>query len=214
MSDWSAAIKIYPTGLDHKIQERLYQEVSSFDLHSEYFDKDYLKNFVYLDQVIKEGLRIRPTVPLVVRELGKDIHYKGYKFPKGTDALASIYSGILQCLKHSLISLSSSVHRDPEIYPEPDRFDPDRFSSENYVKIPSQAYIPFATGPRKCIGRSYAMLEMKILIASIVRNFKITAERPLNEIAYEINLVSTAKEPLIVSLTPRSSSDLYKPNLD
>ncbi|XP_074596231.1 cytochrome P450 4c21-like [Brevipalpus obovatus] len=187
---------LYNLGLNPAIQEKLYQEVSTFKLDDDDdLDPDYLKNFVYLEQVIKEGLRIRPTVPIVVRELGKDIFYKGFRIPKGTDVLASMFS----------------VHSNPDIYPNPEEFNPDRFSPENIDKIPSKAFIPFATGPRKCIGRNYAMMEMKVIIANVVKNFRIIAKTPMDQIKYDLDMVSAPKDPLMVTLLPRRSLSVTEP---
>lgn len=65
------------------------------------------------------------------------------------------------------------LHRDPKYYPDPERFDPERFSSENIAKINPYIYLPFGTGPRKCIGYRFALIETKILFYFILSKFEI-----------------------------------------
>src|SRR6185312_13626284 len=123
---------------------------------------DSIKNsFPFLDAVIKESLRLCPPVPFIARTLTKDMvvpapdgcpDSKEYFMPRGS--IAQIDIGVIQ--------------RDPAFYKNPDTFDPDRFLGEN-----AEAYLPFALGPRNCIGSKFALLEMKVLVAYIVKRFRI-----------------------------------------
>lgn len=65
------------------------------------------------------------------------------------------------------------LHRDPQYFPNPDRFDPERFSDENKSNINPYAYLPFGVGPRNCIGSRFALLEIKTLIFHLLANFEI-----------------------------------------
>uniref|UniRef100_A0A1E1W0F1 unspecific monooxygenase n=2 Tax=Pectinophora gossypiella TaxID=13191 RepID=A0A1E1W0F1_PECGO len=67
----------------------------------------------------------------------------------------------------------NTIHMDPEYFPEPEKFDPDRFSDENKHNIKPFTFMPFGMGPRNCIGSRFALLELKVLLYSIVLNFKI-----------------------------------------
>ncbi len=103
----------------------------------------------YLDAVIKETLRLRPVIPIVVRKLTRPVEVAGHKLPAGVSAVPAIHL----------------VHRRPDVYPDPHRFKPGRF-----LDTPPGTYtwIPFGGGPRRCLGASFAQFEMKIVLAAIV----------------------------------------------
>lgn len=114
-----------------------------------------LRQLQYVRQVIEEGMRMYPPAFAVGREsLGKD-EILGYKIPKKAILLMSIYA----------------LHRDPKYYPNPDKFDPERFRPEEVKKRPKLAYLPFGAGPRMCIGNHFAMMEMQLLLTLLIRRF-------------------------------------------
>ncbi|MBK8430926.1 MAG: cytochrome P450 [Chloroflexi bacterium] len=65
------------------------------------------------------------------------------------------------------------LHRNPTIFPEPERFDPERFTAEREKELPRYAYIPFGAGPRVCIGNSFAMMEAQLIIATVAQRFRL-----------------------------------------
>lgn len=73
----------------------------------------------------------------------------------------------------SLLVPIYGLHRDPNYFPDPTRFDPERFSDENKVKISPCTFLPFGIGPRTCIGERFAKFEVKILLFHIISNFEI-----------------------------------------
>jgi cytochrome P450 len=76
--------------------------------------------------------------------------------------------------KGSLVTLLSSlVQRDPRWFPNPDAFDPDRFAPEAARQIPRGAYFPFGTGPRVCIGNSFASMEMTLILATLLQRYTL-----------------------------------------
>ncbi|CRK96913.1 CLUMA_CG010305, isoform A [Clunio marinus] len=117
-----------------------------------------LNNLHYLEMVIKETLRLYPSVPFFGRNLKEDTTLGHLTLPKGTSVSISPFF----------------LGRDPEIYPDPLKFDPLRFEVEtNNEKNNPYAYVPFSAGPRNCIGQKFAMLEMKSIVSKVIRNFKV-----------------------------------------
>jgi cytochrome P450 family 4 len=80
-----------------------------------------------------------------------------YTIPAGTTVVLGIFK----------------LHRNPENFPNPERFDPDNFLPEKAAARHYYSYIPFSAGPRSCVGRKYAMLKLKVLLSTILRNFQV-----------------------------------------
>ena len=104
----------------------------------------------YLDAVVKETLRLRPMIPIVLRRLKEPMEIGGRELPEGVAVAPCIYL----------------MHRNPEVYPDPRQFRPERF-----IEQPAGTYtwIPFGGGVRRCLGASFAMFEMQMVLAAIVR---------------------------------------------
>lgn len=110
----------------------------------------------YTEMVIKESMRLLPPVwVLNTRQANEDIDIAGYHFPKDKVIFLSPYAN----------------HRNPNYFKDPEKFEPERFSPEREKSIPKHAYIPFGLGPRVCIGQSFAMMEAKIILATIMKQF-------------------------------------------
>jgi cytochrome P450 len=139
----------------------------------------------YLDAVIKETLRIRPVVPGVVRKLTEPLELRGYEIPAGTRVAPNIYL----------------THRNPSVYPEPERFLPERFLENG---TDTYSWIPFGGGIRRCLGASFAMYEMKVVIPAILRRVDVEAAGPSERIRRraitfaphdDARMIVTAKRP-------------------
>jgi cytochrome P450 len=109
----------------------------------------------YIHQVISETMRLYPPVFALPRDIAADIELGGYSLKKGRFFLLSIYG----------------LHHNPKYWPDPEKFDPDRFSKENKEKQVKGSYVPFGNGQRICIGSQFAMMEMTALIAVMIRDF-------------------------------------------
>lgn len=117
----------------------------------------HLQQMKYLEKVIKETLRLYPSVPVYARQLQEDAEFDGDIIPKGVTLTAFAYG----------------MHRCARLYPDPEKFDPERFTLENQNNRNPFAYVPFSAGPRNCIGQKFAMLEIKATISNIIRHFEI-----------------------------------------
>ncbi|XP_046640760.1 cytochrome P450 4c3-like [Daphnia pulicaria] len=116
----------------------------------------------YLECCIKETLRLYPSVPAIMRCLTEDIEIGGYKLPSGTSVALMIHG----------------MHHSPEVFPDPETFDPKRFLPENSIGRHPYAFVPFSAGPRNCIGQKYGMLEIKVVLANLMRRFRFSVSDP------------------------------------
>jgi len=117
---------------------------------------DSLEDDEYLDAVVKETLRVRPVIVDVARKLTRDVELAGWRLPAGTLVLPAI----------------AAVHVRPDLYPSPREFKPERFldgAAESY------AWIPFGGGVRRCIGASFAQVEMRVVLREVLRRVRLRA---------------------------------------
>ncbi|GBO42863.1 Cytochrome P450 4c3, partial [Araneus ventricosus] len=105
----------------------------------------------------------------------------------------------------SCIILTYFLHRDEEVFPNPEKFDPDRFSPEKCLKIPELAYVPFGAGPRNCIGQRFALMEIKTLVSAILRNFTIESLDPRDKILSFIYITLRPSSPIRIRIRPRKN---------
>ena len=116
-----------------------------------------LKAMTYLEQVLKEVMRLIPPIGGGFREAVETFEFGGYRIPQGWNIQYQI----------------AQTHKDEEIYPESDRFDPDRFDPKQPAdKQASFGYIPFGGGLRECIGKEFARLEMRLFASKLLRNYQ------------------------------------------
>jgi cytochrome P450 len=108
----------------------------------------------YLDAVIKETLRLRPVVPAVARKLLVPMEFGGWQLPAGVHIAPSIYL----------------LHRRPDLYPDPLSFKPERFLG---VTPGTYEWIPFGGGIRRCLGASFALVEMKVVLSTILKSVRL-----------------------------------------
>lgn len=119
-----------------------------------------LQHMPYSEMVVKEAMRLYPPAWATTREAIKDVTIGGYTIKKGTTVILAPWT----------------LHRDPRWFADPHRFDPERFKPENESNIPKYAYIPFGGGPRVCIGNAFAMMEARLILATIAQRYQLALD--------------------------------------
>jgi len=141
----------------------------------------------YLTAVIKETLRMYPIVPELNRVLSEDTNIGGYDVPKGTRVLLGIIA----------------LHYNPQVWKNPTSFDPERFlQNEDNDVAGFFAHTPFGYGRRSCIGQNFAMLELRMALAALVRRFDF-ALLPLTSISVKQTITLKPGDGLKMTVWPR-----------
>ncbi|XP_025267268.1 cytochrome P450 4V2 [Camponotus floridanus] len=175
-----------------QIQEKVYRELwkiyKTETPKSAPIKYEDLQHMDYLDRVIKETMRLFPSLPLIGRYLTKDIKMGENILPKDTHVILSILD----------------LHRNKKYWPNPLVFDPDRFLSEK-IETSYKHYMPFGYGLRNCIGMRYAMISMKVILAVLIRTFMFKVEKSvqIDKIKLNMNLTLCSNEPIHVIMKKR-----------
>lgn len=186
---------LFLLGHNKQVQEKLQQEVDQlFEMHLQdnldvdELELEHIKKLKYLDCVIKEALRLYPSVPFIGRQTTSKLKLGEHTIPPGCVIFVLIYQ----------------LHRNLEIYPNPEQFDPDRFLPENTLGRHPFAHVPFSAGPRNCIGQKFAMAEMKTILLHLMRNFQFESITPLDKARVQMEMVLRPKCPLNIRVSSRS----------
>ncbi|XP_058807991.1 uncharacterized protein LOC131673753 [Phymastichus coffea] len=151
---------MYELALNTDIQEKLRQEVNiAYNKDNGKLNYETVKNMKYLDQVFQETLRKYPPVFGLLREAVDDHMFEESRImiTKGTKIFIPIYA----------------IHHDPNIYPEPEKFDPKRFDEELVKSRPQMTFLPFGDGPRNCIGEQFAHNQIKLGLAATIKHYTL-----------------------------------------
>ncbi len=161
---------------------------------------EHCRRMRYLEAVVKEALRLYTPAPNTAKKVveKEGIVVNGHRIPQGT----------------SVLILYSLMHRDPVVFPQPDRFIPERFLEPDTTfldptfahfprPVPAGAFIPFSTGPRVCLGLRYALLEMKAVLAGVFRRYHLKAVTPRDSMRFGVAVVLTIRTPVMVSFEER-----------
>ncbi|XP_053660251.1 probable cytochrome P450 6a21 [Anopheles marshallii] len=152
---------LYELAKNQDIQERLREEIErAIDDNDGQVTYEMVMNNQYLDNVINETLRKYPPIESLSRVAMRDYTIPGTKhvIPKDTFVQIPVYA----------------LQRDPEFYPEPNQFNPDRFLPEEVKQRHPYVFLPFGEGPRVCIGLRFGMMQAKLGLITLLRNFRFT----------------------------------------
>ena len=135
------------------VRERVEREVDEV-VGDDPVRMDHLSELTVLERVFRESMRLYPPIHTLPRETTRDVELGGYRIPAGSEALLSVVN----------------VHRDARFFERPDRFDPDRWDRDDRHDY---AYVPFGAGPRRCVGRTFATMEAKAVMAAVIKRYRL-----------------------------------------
>jgi cytochrome P450 len=146
----------YLLGMHPEVEYNLHQELDRV-LGGRVPTVNDIPQLVYTRMIIDEVLRLYPPLWLLMRRAVQDDEIEGYHIPKDTSLLWSAYL----------------LHRHPDIWDDPEQFCPERFLPEQGKRRPHYGYIPFGGGPHICIGKTFALTEMTLIIATIAQRYRL-----------------------------------------
>lgn len=173
---------------NNDVQDKVREEINRvLQKHDNKITYEAIMEMEYLEKVVSETLRKHPPVSLLPRVCNKD-----YKI-ENSDLV--IKSGLRITIP------VISIHMDPEYYPNPDKFDPERFSEENKAKRPAFTFMPFGEGPRTCIGLRFGKLQTKVGLCSVLKNYKLTLnEKTESPIKYDFGFILAVRNGVWLNL--------------
>ncbi|XP_041603062.1 cytochrome P450 3A12-like isoform X2 [Vulpes lagopus] len=189
----SLCLLLYELATHPDVQQKLQKEIDATFPNKAAPTYDTLVQMEYLDMVLNESLRLYPITGRLVRVCKKDVEIGGVFIPKGTVVMVPTFT----------------LHQDPDIWPEPEKFQPERFSKKNKDSINPYTYLPFGTGPRNCLGMRFAIMNMKLALIKVLQNFSF---KPCKETQIPLKLSSQGliqpEEPIVLNVEPRDGSVL------
>ncbi|XP_012055181.1 PREDICTED: cytochrome P450 4g15 [Atta cephalotes] len=180
-------------GCHPDIQEKVIQELDEIfgdsDRPATFQDTLEMK---YLERCLMETLRMYPPVPIIARTIKTDLKLVSgdYTIPAGSTVIVTTFK----------------MHRQPNIYPNPEVFDPDNFLPEKTANRHYYAFVPFSAGPRSCVGRKYAMLKLKIILSTIMRNYHVKSDIKESDFRLQADIILKRAEGFKIKLMPRKQA--------
>ncbi|XP_058235940.1 cytochrome P450 3A27-like isoform X2 [Hemibagrus wyckioides] len=180
----------YNLASNPETMKKLQKEIDETFPNKAEVDYDTVMNMDYLDAAVNESLRLYPVALRLERVCKKTIEINGLTIPKDTVVMIPTYA----------------LHRDPEFWPDPETFNPERFTKENKESIEQYAYMPFGLGPRNCIGMRFALVAMKLAVVEILQRFDISLSEE-TKVPLKLNNSGflAPEEPIKIIFTPRKN---------
>ncbi|XP_059717841.1 cytochrome P450 3A21-like [Haemorhous mexicanus] len=185
----------YELAMHPDVQEKVLQEIDTVLPNKAPITYEAIMKLEYLDMTVSETFRVYPLGGRIERICKKDVEINGVTIPKGVVVTIPPYV----------------LHHNPEYWPNPDEFRPERFSKENKESIDPYTYLPFGAGPRNCIGMRFALLILKVAIVSLLQHFTFQTCKE-TQIPIKLSSVGllTPEKPIILKLVPRTSTEPAK----
>ncbi|MEW1655028.1 cytochrome P450 [Streptomyces sp. NPDC093707] len=147
---------LYLLGRHPEVAEKVAEELDRVLGERAVPDYADLRRLRYLEMALKEAMRLYPPGPYGARETSEPLHLGDYEIPAGTTVFYPFWA----------------VHMNPDYWPEPEKFLPERFTPEEVAKRPRLAHVPFGFGPRSCEGAALAMVEAELTLAVLLKRFR------------------------------------------
>ncbi|CAG9859827.1 unnamed protein product [Phyllotreta striolata] len=160
-SSSTLSFALYELSKNPDCQDKLRQEIQkTMAKHDNNLTYEAVMEMKYLEHVVDETLRMYPIFPIVARECKQDYPIPGTDFTleKGTFVMVT----------------NMGIQRDPEYYPDPLQFDPERWTYENSLGRPFVANLPFGEGPRICVGKRFGLLQTKLGLITVIKDYKVS----------------------------------------
>ncbi|XP_033478797.1 cytochrome P450 3A30-like [Epinephelus lanceolatus] len=148
----------YNLARNPEVMKRLQEEIDSTFPNKGAVQYEALMQMEYLDSVVNECLRLYPPAGRVERVAKETVEINGIKIPKNMTVMVPVYA----------------LHHDPELWPEPEEFKPDRFSKQSKQSINPYTYLPFGIGPRNCLGMRFALMMVKLALVEVLQNYSFS----------------------------------------
>ncbi|NP_001088495.1 cytochrome P450 family 3 subfamily A member 5 L homeolog [Xenopus laevis] len=183
----------YNIAMHPDVQSRLEEEIDTLLPNKAPPTYEALMKMEYMDMVINETMRLFPSAIRIDRVCKKTMEINGVTIPAGVVIVVPLFV----------------LHLNPEVWPEPEKFQPERFSKENQKNQDPYSFLPFGTGPRNCIGMRFALVNMKLALTLLLQNFRFEkcedTPDPLN-ICTKGYLKPT--KPIILKLVPKTAQTM------
>ncbi|XP_069354229.1 cytochrome P450 6B5-like [Maniola hyperantus] len=177
-------------GKHPEVQDRLQKEIDeTFDKHDNEISYDVVANMEYLDMVMSEAMRLNPAIGFLTRKCVEDtvLPTGNIKVNKGTNIMIPIYE----------------LHHDSKYHPDPEVFNPERFSAENKNNILDITYMPFGKGNRNCVGMRFAQLQAKSGLIYLLHNFSFNTNVLAGGVKYRKEQIQVRVTNVDIELIPR-----------
>ncbi|CAD0199602.1 unnamed protein product [Chrysodeixis includens] len=173
------AFIVHELAINPECQERLAKEIKEHDAKNNgQIDYNSIQSMEYLDMIVSEGLRLWPAAGFMDRTCVKDYNLGRPNAKATKDLIVSDTPELMRVVDirkgEYVVYPIWAFHRDPNLFPEPDKFIPERFSPQNKDKIKPFSYMPFGMGPRNCIGSRFALCEVKVMLYQLIRDMVVS----------------------------------------